>query len=318
MRTTQRGVALISILIVVVLISALAFQLYSHQRMATAQTRLALESTQMREWLLAGESFAVALLTEDWKSEDTQLMDTLAEPWSQSHEVVPDEHANVYVRILDSSARFNINSVAGPAKEHSKSILLRLVESLSLGGSPKYVAVWRDWVDQDDIRYIEQGFFGREDLDWLSNTPPFRTANSLAADLSEFRMISSLDTETFVALQQLATVLPTQQLKINVNTASADVLNLLLEAGSPSLPSTGSIRTFESVDSFVEKFPEFKPLSGSLATRSEFFEVHTTAESATNRMDMTSHLWRDLASGEVDVYGRSFGVRHSWTLEAGL
>ena len=310
MNGSQRGVALLSVLIVVVLISALAFQLYSHQTVATAQTRLALEGTQLREWLLAGETYATALLSQDATNEDSQLVDTHAESWSVVKEVLKNEYSIVSVRIVDSTSRFNLNSVAIHEGSSHSQVLLRLLTSVGLNA--EYAAIWRDWVDTDDVRYFAQGYQGREDLDWLGNVPSFRTANSPAADLSEFRMIANLDSTTYNQLSELATVLPTTKAVLNLNTAPAVVLNLLLEPGQTTMPSQDARREFESVDKFIRDYPSFGPVTQMLSVRSEYFEVQSVAFNEDSRMDMTSKVARDFSTGEVRVYARSFGVRHGW------
>ena len=66
MRSRQKGVALVSIMLIVVVVSAIAFQLYTMQSMHSAQVRFALEASIQRETLMASEALASSFLYEDW------------------------------------------------------------------------------------------------------------------------------------------------------------------------------------------------------------------------------------------------------------
>ena len=310
MKRSQRGVALISILIVVVLLSALAFQLYTHQTMVTVQTRVALEATQMRQSLLASEALARDLLMEDWLDAESRERDDLFEPWARGQPAIQTVSGTLNYGILDLSSRLNLNAIAGHKSQESMAAFTSVLNTV--GVSQELVPIWRDWIDADDVRHLGEMSQGREELDWLSNTPAFRTPNRLASDVSELRVLASIDPTIYTELTQMVAVLPSTQLKVNVNTASAEVLNSLLQPGAARFSARSGRRNFGSVEAFADLHTGFKTVTDHLSVQSSFFEVNATLEGAGTRMDLTSHLMRDFESGEVRVYARHFGTRHVW------
>ncbi len=311
MSRSPRGIALISILFVVVLFSALAFQLYTQQSMATAQTRIALEATQMRLSLLASEALAIELLREDWQDPESRLRDDLIEPWAQSYASIETVSGSLRFQVFDLAAKLNLNALTGPHGQVSIRAFNHILNRV--GVSSELVPIWRDWVDADDKRHIAAGYQGREELDWLSHSTPFRTANGPAGHLSEINMLFPLASEVYEELAQFVVVLPHSKQKLNVNTAPSDVLNALLPPEKKRLGRQGGTRNFGSVAAFTELNTEFQEISDLLSVNSEFFEVRATLVNGHSRMDLTSHILRDNQSGECHVFAREFGTRHAWS-----
>ena len=311
MRRAHRGIALISILLVVVLFSALAFQLYSHQTMVTAQTRIGLTANQARYSLMASEALAQELLYVDWLDEAGRLRDDMAEPWAQSLTTLQTVSGDVRVEIVDLSGRLNLNTLSGKSSKESIKAFSYILNRLGI--SLELAPMWRDWIDEDDQRFQLDGYQGREELDWLGNTTPFRTPNRLAGDLSEVLALAPIESDVYSELKQLVAVLPTDLLSINVNTAHPEVLNSLLPQGSSRMSARGGVRNFGSVEAFVDLNNGFSEVRQNLSVRSDFFEVRATLEGADLRMDMTSQIYRDPMSGECRVYARDFGTRHVWS-----
>ena len=309
----RRGIALISILLIVVLFSALAFQLYSHQTMVTAQTRIGLTANQARYSLMASEVLAQELLYVDWLDEDGRLRDDMAEPWAQPLEPLRTVSGDVHVQIVDLSGKLNLNSLAGASSKESTQALSYVLNRIGIG--LELTPMWRDWIDADDQRFLVDGYQGREELDWLGNETPFRTPNRIAGHLSEIRVFAPIAQEVYTELTQLVAVLPTSSLKINVNTAHPEVLNSLLPPGGSKMSARGGVRNFGSVEAFVDLHGGFTEVRDHLSVRSDFFEVRATLDSADLRMDMSSHIYRDPTSGECQIYARDFGTRHVWNGE---
>lgn len=313
MTRAHRGIALISILLVVVLFSALAFQLYSHQTMVTAQTRIGLSANQARYSLMASEALAQELLYVDWLDEAGRLRDDMAEPWAQSFTPLQTVSGDVHMEIVDLTGKLNLNALSSKSSKESTKAFSYILNRLGI--SLELAPVWRDWIDQDDQRFQLDGYHGREELDWLGNETPFRTPNRLAGHLSEVRMLALIENDVYSELTQLVTVLPTSNLSINVNTAHPEVLNSLLPPGTSKMSARGGIRNFGSVEAFIDLNNGFSEVRALLSVRSDFFEVRATLQGADIRMDMTSQIYRDPLSGECRVYARDFGTRHVWSSE---
>ncbi len=78
----QRGVALISILLVVALVTALMYHLMTQQSLVVAQTRQVIRADQSLAYALGAEAYARQILFDDWNRPESRLLDTLTEPWA--------------------------------------------------------------------------------------------------------------------------------------------------------------------------------------------------------------------------------------------
>ena len=78
----SQGVVLLSILLIVALLAALAYQLVGRHSLLIAQMRHTFSGDQALQYALGGETFARQILFEDW-SESGQGVDDLSESWAQ-------------------------------------------------------------------------------------------------------------------------------------------------------------------------------------------------------------------------------------------
>ena len=307
----QQGVALISILLIVVLFSALAFQVYSHQSMATAQTRIGMSASQARHSLLAGETLARELLEQDWHETEGDLVDDLVEAWALEQPKIATAAGTLQFRVVDMSGRLNLNSIASGKSQIPLNAMTYVLNRVGI--SSELVPIWQDWIDGDEEREFFGGYQGREDIDWLINARPFRTPNALAGHLSELRILAAIEDREYVDLSQLVSLLPTKELSINVNTAHPEVLNSLLPNASTRMSSRGGIRNFGSVEAFLDLHVDFQEVRQFLSVQSNYFELRATVLGPDIRMDLTSQIVRDASTGESRVYAREFGTRHVFT-----
>ena len=336
MNRRPAGVALISVLLIVSIATALAYHMMSRHALSVAYSSLVLNGSQARQYALGGEEYARQILYEDWKEPDTHVNDTLLEIWAQhgggadadntadgedpehgyaarpsddSEETVFQafavEDGTVQIRIDDLSARFNLNAVLGERSAQNMARLQRLLRHVGL--DPNVADRWRDWLDEDqDV----QGF-GAEDSEYLLADLPRRPANQRAFHASEVLVPADLLPAQFEMLRPHVTVLPVFDQRTNVNTASEVVLGIL----APNFPPgeaqkmLGEPREFENVEAVIASYAPLGESAGALAIRSEFFRVQVRAEVGDVYSDLTSMLHRDQASGFLTVLSRSFGER---------
>lgn len=311
-----RGVALVSVLLIVALVAALAWRMTTQHQLAVAHTRHFLHGGQVRHYALAGEEYARQALFADWEDEETRAADTLLEQWANPQpgaaprageagqgttaRTLQLEDAEVLVTITDLGGRFNLNALAGPDSAENLLRLRRLLEGLSL--DPAVADAWLDWVDQD----AELHEFGAEDGEHLMADEPHRTANAPAADASEMLVAAPLTAEEWRKLHPHVTTLPLGELAVNVNTAGEEALASL----APNLVRAEvqalveSPREFDSVEAFTADHPAYGASVGTLAVASEFFEVHVRAEIDGRISEIVSTLHRDSTTGELRVIRR--------------
>lgn len=297
------GVVLLSVLLVVALLSALAWQLMTRHSMVVAQARFTFTSDQSLAYALGGETFARQVLHEEWSLGGPEK-DTLLEVWAQPAAPFEIDNGFLEIQVRDLNGCFNLNALAGPGSETN---LARFKNLLRNRGVPENLAeVWKDWVDADD----EISGFGAEDNDYLLEPIPYRTANRPAADVSEFRLLRGVEPEHLEALgDALLCVLPTSDLRLNVNTTSGPVLaSLDANLSEQQMDAFAeSERDFAATADVINQIPELVSGADALSVTSEYFEVNVRARVDDGQTELSSVLRRDPATGKIELISRNFG-----------
>jgi len=217
----QRGVALITALLVVSLATVAAVAMATRLHVDVRRTGNLLHGEQAYAYALAAESWAEVILRRD---ADDSKVDTLAEDWATALPPIAVEGGYVRGHIEDLQGRFNVNNVVDangnpstPDLEYYK----RLLGVLGLGS--ELAAALLDWIDPNINATFPDG---AEDQYYLLETPPYRAANRPLSSLSELRLVKGYSQEVVAALEPYITALP-DATALNVNTASLVVLQAL-------------------------------------------------------------------------------------------
>jgi general secretion pathway protein K len=305
MQTRQRGVALISILLIVALVTALLYNLMSRQSLVVAQTRHLIRADQALAYALGAEAYARQILYEDWEQAPSRAVDTLTEVWAVPSAPFEIDAGVLELAIEDLDRRFNLNSLAGRDAPRNLERFKTLLNELGL--DPAVADAWRDWVDGDS----EAAGFGAEDAAYLIATPPYRTANQPAASTSELTLLGMLDGEALAKLLPHVTALPTTRLRVNINTADGPTLASLSPQLSPARVQSliESDRRYEDASVLVAEIPELGAGIDAMAVTSEYFEIHARAEIDGNLTELTSVVHRSPTTGHITLLSRDFGKR---------
>ena len=97
--------------------------------------------------------------------------------------------------------------------------------------------------------------------------------------------------------------------RINVNTAPAEVLQVLSENASVSelVTLTETQRAFESPEQFVQSFPKFQKSLGKITTSSMYFEMSAQAKVGNTQVSLSSLIYRNPKDGKISILKRDFG-----------
>ncbi len=264
-RRAQRGIALVTAVMIVAIAAAIAAQIaFAHQIWFRQMENVA--DRDATDWLRRGAlHWASLALLEDAAQNST---DDLGESWAMGLPTLPVEGGTIKVSIEDAQGRFNLNSVGNPA---NLQILSRLLEVLRL--DPQLANAVLDWIDPDSL--VSAG--GAEDVDYLNLNPPYRAANRPMASVDELRLIRGFDAKTVAALLPYVTVLPVATNDINVNTASPVVLAALVPG--LDLPTAQRITEergstpYKTVDDFKSKLRGLTPPTAGMVVKTDFFLV---------------------------------------------
>ena len=297
----SRGVVLLSVLLVLALLSAIAWQLMGRHSLVIAQSRFTFTGDQAMEYALGAEAFARQVLYEEWSRGGPK--DTLQEVWAQPTAPFEVDNGFLEVQVRDMHRCFNLNSLAGQSWQQNLQRLKTLLRNRSV---PDPLAdAWRDWVDSD---LLIEGF-GAEDGEYLLEDTPYRTANAPAADLSELRLVRGLEREYLEALGDALCVLPSTELRINVNTASPAVLAAMSpNLSEPALQAfTEAVRDYDNLSAVTAEFPDLTAAVDVLTVSSEYFRVNVRAQVDDSQVELSSLLRRDPSSGQIQLISRDFG-----------
>jgi general secretion pathway protein K len=229
-RNRQRGVALITAVLIVALATMLAasvsFKGYLDQR----RSANAFAMDQGFEVALGGEAWASDSLRRD--KQQSPKTDDFTEEWATPIPPIPIEGGEFEGQLEDMQGRFNLNSLValegGQLKVDEAAVkrFERLLELLEL--EPKWANLIADWIDTD----VQPQFpDGAEDPTYTGLSPPYRTANMPLTRASELLAITGFGLERYRKLEPFVTALPLGT-PINLCTASPELLDALVAGRS--------------------------------------------------------------------------------------
>ena len=305
--TRQRGVALLTALLVVALGVLLAAEAFREVGLDVrrAQTMAVLE--QGYQYARGLEAWAIAILADDY--EQGGPVDHSQEPWNFGLPVIDVPGGRLTGRLADLDGRFNVNNlVLGEQRQETQiAIFRRLLTSLGL--NPEIAASVVDW--QDANTFSEQR--GAEDPAYLRADPPYRAANRDFAHVSELRLVAGIDAESYALLEPYVIALPVfdQPTPVNVNSAPPELLAALHGAITPrvaeNLYREGNAR-YESIEEFLQA-PALREinvvgLEGLVAVQSRYFLAHGVVELGDVRQNYYAVLERNGGQARTIFHAR--------------
>ncbi len=221
----QRGVALVTAILMVAIATALAAKMVWDSRIGARRTQSVLELEQARQLALGAEAAAISILLDQGPDFGNFAQD-IETPIVYEANIGDIELGIIQGRLLDLQGRFNVNNLVsgGAINAQVKDQFGDLLESLRIDrGLADLVA---DWIDNDTV---PQGA-GAEDGAYTGLEPPYRPANNYLTDISELRFIGGLDRDIYAALLPHVTAIPpgwcgsAQPSRINLNFATPQVI----------------------------------------------------------------------------------------------
>jgi len=245
----QRGVALITAMLVVALATTAAVAMISRQQYDIRRTGNLLQAEQAYLYVQGVDDWAAQILRRD---REDNAVDYLGEEWATILPPIPIDGGAVGGAIEDRQGCFNLNDLVdnGVADKDAIERFHRLLSALSL--EPDLATVVVDWLDKD----IDPGFpGGAEDDAYLQLDRPYRTANAPFVSVSELRLLQGVDKEVYATLAPHVCALP-NRVPINVNTATAPVLmslaNGISEADAEALIEGRGDEGYTKTDDFLK------------------------------------------------------------------
>lgn len=226
-RARQRGVALITAVLIVALATMLAASVSFNGYLDQRRSANAFAMDQGYEVALGGEAWAADSLRRD--KQQSGKTDDFTEEWATPIPPIPIEGGQFEGQLEDMQGRFNLNSlvVAQGDKlivdDNAVKRFERLLEILEL--ETRWAKIIADWIDSD----IQPNFpDGAEDPTYTGLAPPYRTANMPLTRASELLAIAEFGLDRYRKLEPFVTALPIGT-PINLCTATPELLDALVE-----------------------------------------------------------------------------------------
>jgi general secretion pathway protein K len=322
-RRREEGAALLTVLLLVAVMSALAVGVLDDIRFGLKRTGNAETVGQAQWYALGAETVARARLAR------LALQNPLRTPpgdWNGRWLLYPIDNGVIRARMTDAGTCFNLNSVVQGAsgqwgrRELGLEQFVALLRALDI--SPRdaetLAETLADWIDTDGNRSLSGG----EDDAYVSAASPYRTSGTLLSEVSELRAIRGFTPELYARIRPFVCALPTADLSpINVNLldASHAVLLTMLMAGQvdpeaaariiESRPEGGwqAVEEFWSHPVLTEHLPPDAALD-QVSLRTRFVRLEAEVDYAGSEAVMTS-LFEQRPAGPIRLAARR------WTLE---
>lgn len=302
----QRGIALITVMLVVALATIAAVAMANRQQVDIRRTENTLNADQAYQFALGAEQWALQILARDARQSQT---DHLGEDWAQQLPPLAIEGGSIEGRIIDLQGRFNLNNLAADAEtgQVAQQRFERLLLTLEL--DPQLMQAVLDWIDPDQEPRFPGG---AEDPYYLSLPQPYRAANQPMVSPSELRQVKGFTPEVYRRIAPYVTALP-MTTPLNINTAPAPLLATLIDdlnlEEAQALVEARPDNGFANVDQFLalDAFAGRGVTSNGLGVSSQFFMLSATARLDRLRLPLMSVVQRD-ASGRGIVLQRMEGI----------
>lgn len=326
MKTNHRGVALITVLLIVALAAILATEMTARLQMQLVRSSNIQFNQQAYWYAMGAEAFAKRVLITD--NEKDQEITHLNQQWAQGYNSFPVPQGEISGGLTDMQGCLNLNALRAtsnneentqtklPARESFE----RLIMALSIDGVGDFEAEYMadaltDWLDSDDA-IVSAG--GAEDNDYASREFPYFAANNFIASINELRVIEHFTPAIIDELKPYVCVIPATNLhKVNINSITADnlvLLQALLDIGQSEAQSIIDARDeegFKDVESFLA-LPELSTLKltdeqkQQFVVDSEYFKLQANTQFNNSYFNLIS-VMQVIENKEINVISRTIG-----------
>ena len=306
----QRGVALITAMLIMALITTLIFSLEWDNSLDLRRTYVSMFRDEAIQAALGAESWVMTILRQDQQDSTT---DHFGEIWASDMPVLPlggpgeSIQGEIFGQIEDLQGRFNINNLVDNNGEVDQAALEQFQRLLiSLGLDVRLAGIAADWIDADQDASFPDG---AEDSVYTGIVPPYRTPNLTISSPRELAALEGMDKATLDTLLPHIATLPGGT-AINVNTATGPVLQSLDE--NLTVQDVERLLSERGEAGFADVSNTFSSLVtpdvlNQLSESSDYFRLKVIVQVDTVRVTYFSMLERS-SQGDVTPILRSLGT----------
>ncbi|MBP2676120.1 MAG: type secretion system minor pseudopilin GspK [Deltaproteobacteria bacterium] len=289
-RESERGVALLTTLLVLVLVVALANEIFRLGARAAQTSAYGRDSVRAGLLAEAGTGALRIALREDAKA---NKYDTLDEYWSRPAPPFDLGDGTVTIIVEDEDRKINLNKLVGTHGNAPDDMWLAVFRAFleQRGIDASLADAFVDWLDNDDSPRVG----GAESSYYMSLPRPYMAKNDLFDTLEEILLVRGVTREIYEKIRPFVTV--TSSGKININTAPMEVLTALSagkiaaefgaidNAAANRLIEYRKEQPFQKVSEIGNVSPFFKNLQSKtlfgtdvVDVKSSYFHVRSTGD----------------------------------------
>ncbi|AYQ56482.1 General secretion pathway protein K [Bathymodiolus thermophilus thioautotrophic gill symbiont] len=232
-KSHEKGVVLISVLIIVAMISLVVNMMWQQQALSLKNTENSIYTQQAVNYLYSMESWVKSILKKD-----DHKIDELGEDWATTIPPIPVPNGTIEGKIFDLQARFNINKLLQTKKDESRVYI-----------DPDY----RGFLDMLNTM-LEQDYMSDPILEHINaqqSLPKFE-------HISQLKLVEGISLKNYLKIRPYLYAYENIEAKVNINTASEEVITALYP---DSVEEIISGRPFKSTDDVYKIIR--KPLTGT-------------------------------------------------------
>ncbi|QDK98065.1 general secretion pathway protein GspK [Acinetobacter tandoii] len=298
----QKGIALITILVMVALATILAATIAQRQKFTAENTAYLMRQNQSLWYAKSAETFFSELLVED--AENAGDVDYLQENWAKPMPAFPVEDGYVTGQLYDESGKFNLNSLvddSGQVNVAAKEWFERLLRNVGLNAQLSEAVI--DWQDADNETL---GPMGAEESYYRGLRNAYLPANSKFHAVEELKMVRGFEGEKYLLIAPYVSAIAVQDAKVNINTAPAIVLASLAESLDVETVEAvleqrqQNMEHFSNVDEMwnLEPFSQAKKenqtaLNALLGVKSSYFQAKIEVMLSERKRQFQTYLLRE-------------------------
>ncbi|WP_286264531.1 type II secretion system minor pseudopilin GspK [Thalassotalea atypica] len=324
----QRGIALITVMLVVALVAIVATEM-SGRLMLQMQRSANIQMNQQAFWYAMGaEAFAKRVIIQ--AQEENEKVTHREQNWAQGYQNFPVDFGEISGEIKDLHACLNLNALREEGNETpkngnvkkapAKAALEELIVNLNIEGVGQFEAEYMsdslsDWLDSND-GIASAG--GAEDNDYAAKEHPYLTANHYLANVNELRLVEHFSVPVINELKAHVCVIPQSNIhKININTLDAEHPQLLQSLLGIDAQKAADIlaarddKGFETIDEFFN-LPEVTSVNFTddqkqqFVVDSEYFKLVANTRFSDSYFSLNTTL-KVVSNNEVAVLSRTIG-----------
>lgn len=326
----QKGVALLVVLILLVMMSALAAKISQQFCRNLQKTHYQVSQQQLRWAMQAQEKVVKDRLQTDATGENKAL--NLEGDWHQPLETRGEDYT-VVSQVEDAQDCFNVNNLlaaekipqgqnapAVPEKPRNEQIVEQILTESGISHTTA-VEVYQqlvDYLDGDATTAKD----GAESDAWAGVVPARQPANQMMRTIAEIKQLPAFPVAAYPKVSKLLCALPDSASKVDVNTLKPEQAALLAALFPGKLTEDDAVRLidsrpetgWENMETFSkaleQTFPQLKDdlpqVAELLSISSRYFRVNYTGNTDELTLRVVSQLQVNNEAGEIVTWQRRY------------